>query len=95
MDEAEARLVATGVLDEWRPVPFDALSRLVDHSVWANRAGPSGVSYAVEVYGIWDAGAVGGDLRVLAVAFDGSKTRLRSLRSAGDDFIVTPEGQFL
>jgi hypothetical protein len=91
MDEAEARLVATSVLDEWRPVPFAELSRLVDESVWVDRAGPSGASYSVKVYGLWDAGVVGGDLRVLAAAFDGTKTRLGLLRSAGDDFIVTPE----
>ncbi len=95
MDEAEANSVATKVLDEWRLVPFADLARLVDHSVWADRAGPSGTSYSVKVYGLWDAAVVGGDLRVVAAAFDGTKTRLRFLRSTGSDFIVTPEGRFL
>lgn len=90
MDEAEARLVAAGVLDEWRLVPFAELSKLVDQSVWVDRVGPSGTSYSVKMYGLWDAGIVGGDLRVVAAAFDGSKTRLGLLRSVDDDFIVTP-----
>lgn len=93
MDKAEARLVAAGVLDEWRPVPFAELSRLVDQSVWVDRVGPSGASYSVKMYGLWDAGVVGGDLRVVAAAVDGSKTRLGLLRSVDDDFIVTPGDQ--
>ena len=95
MDEGEASSVAAGVLNERRPVPFAELSKLIDHSVWVDRAGPSGSSYSVKVYGLWDAGVVGGDLRVVSAAFDGTKTRLGSLSSARDEFIVTPDGQFL
>lgn len=95
MDKAEAQAVAASVLDEWRSVPFAQLSTLVEQTVWANRTGPSGADYAVQVYGLWDSGVVGGTLRVVADALDGTKTRLRFLRSAGTDFLVTPAGDFL
>jgi hypothetical protein len=95
MDDGEARAVAASVLAEWRPVPFAELARLADEGVWANRKGPSGAEYAVKVYALWDAGVIGGDLRVVADAMDGTKTCLRTLKSAGADFIVTPTGRFL
>jgi hypothetical protein len=94
MDKAEAMAVAASVLEEWRPVPFAELAKLVDKGMWANCTGPSGAKYSVKVYGLWDAGVVGGDLRVVADALDGTKSRLGALRSAGTDFIVTPGGRF-
>lgn len=95
MDETEAKAVAASVLEEWRPVPFAQLVELVEHSLWVNRVGSHGGQYAVKVYGLWDAGVTGGDLRVVAAAMDGTKTRLRNLRSVSDDFIVTPTGHVL
>lgn len=95
MDEREAESVAVSVLDEWRDVRFAELAQLVDHSLWTDRTGPSGAVYAVKVYALWDGGVVDGELRVVADAMDGTKTRLGTLRGTGSSFIVTPAGQIL
>lgn len=71
MDRAEAQAVAEQVLADLieRQNHRDLVS-LVDRPMWVDRTAPSGTTYAVQLYGLWDGDGV---LRVRAAAMDGSR----------------------
>jgi hypothetical protein len=93
MDRDEAAAVADGVIARLRQVSYDVLvKRLLDEVETEEIFGASGVTYQVEMHGLWDAGQPP-DLMVIVGVDDGG---LRSSFSpVNRSFIISSDGTFI
>lgn len=86
MDRQEAGAIADAIIAELRSVPYDTLTeRLLGEVETREVTGPSGVTYQVEIHGIWDTGEPG-PLRVIVGVDDG--TLGGAFRPVNRDFLA-------
>lgn len=86
MDRQEAGAIADAIVAELRSVPYDTLTeRLLGEVETREVAGPSGVTYQVEIQGMWDTGQPG-PLRVIVGVDDG--TLRGAFRPVDRDFLA-------
>jgi hypothetical protein len=72
VDREEAGAIADAIVAELRSVPYDALTkRLLGEIETREVTGPSGVTYQVEIQGLWDTGKRG-PMRVIVGVDDGT-----------------------
>ena len=90
MDKAEAAILLSAHLQEYRRRAYSDLLTLRGKPQVAELRGASGVTYQVEVEVFWD-GRPGGALRVLGSIDDG----WRAFSPLCDDFILGPDGRFV
>lgn len=91
MNKTEALQVLRAHLARYRGRAHNELASLVGEPEMFTVHGPSGAEYQVEIEVLWD-GKAGKNLRVLGSIDDGG---FRALVPLCDDFIMTPEGQFI
>ena len=86
MDRKEAGSIADAIVAELRSVPSDVLTkRLLGQVETREVTGSSGVTYQVEIQGLWDTGKPG-PLRVIVGVDDG--TFRGAFRPVDRDFLV-------
>ena len=90
MDKVEARQVLAGKIAELRRSSYTDLLRHMEPE-GLQVAGPSGVTYQLEVQAFWD-DKRSRHLRVLASIDDGG---WRAFAPLCDDFIIAPDGSFI
>jgi len=72
VDREEAGAIADAIVVELQSVPYDVLAkRLLGEIETREVTGPSGVTYQVEIQGLWDTGKPG-PLRVIVGVDDGT-----------------------
>ena len=91
VNKAEAREVLAGKLADLRRASYDELRPLLDAPQTEMATAPSGQEYQVEINAVWD-DRKDGNLRVLGAIDEGG---LPSFLPLTDDFIITPEGDFV
>lgn len=92
IDKIEARKVLTPELEQWRSRSYDELASLIGGEPFTKEiAGPSGVTYQIEIEVVWDH-KPNGDLRVLGAIDDGGWGAFSPL---SDDFTLSPDGSFV
>ncbi|MGI9458128.1 MAG: hypothetical protein ACR2NU_16310 [Aeoliella sp.] len=92
MDREEARSLLTEKLAVYRKQSYAELVAKIDNDEYIEVIGPSNTEYQIEIQFMWDH-IENGDLRVLAGIDDGS---LRgAFRPVCEDFIVSPDGEFI
>lgn len=91
MDDREATQLLQAHLQGYRRRSSVDLAALRGQAQVAELRGMTGNAYQVEVEIRWD-GAPGGPIRVLGAIDDGG---LRSLEPISQDFILSPDGNFV
>jgi hypothetical protein len=93
MNQTEAKAVAAAHLATFRQRSYDELTPLIAQpAVTTEIAGPSGVTYRVQIIAVWD-GHEGGDVRIKAVVDAGGWSWFAPL--SADSFIMDPSGAFV
>jgi hypothetical protein len=92
MNNAEALAVLAEHLDTYRKLSYAELAALVDEAKTTfDVAGPSGVTYQIEVQAAWDDRKTG-NVRILGAVDDGG---WRAFFPLSDSFVIAPSGAFV
>jgi hypothetical protein len=92
VDKREANEVANSKVEELRKLSWsDLRNGYLDNPDTVEVAGPSGVTYQLEIQAFWDSGREG-NLRVIVSVDDGG---WRAFMPRSVDFIVAPDGSFV
>ncbi len=92
MDAEEARAVLAEQLQPYRGMGYKALQRLLAEPDIFEIRGPSGVSYRLQIEGVWD-DRPGGNLRVFGLLEDGEGHGARAPLT--EEFIVASTGAII
>jgi len=92
MNKTEAEAIIDTELAKYRPLTYEELSAMVDTPERSfETTGPSGATYHVDVYALWDA-QPGGPVRLWVTADDGG---WRAFLPLSKTFIKAPDGSFV
>jgi hypothetical protein len=91
LSRAEARVILTSALAQYRAKSYQELAGLVDERTARQVNGKSGAAYTVDVSFYWD-GEPNEDVRVIASISDGGKSAYVPLT---DSFIKSSSGRFV
>ncbi len=92
MDKQEAARILAEELARFRAKPYTELVKLIGDVQVIEVTGPSGADYCLEFLMLWD-GKPDGDLLVSGGIDDGGFWA--ALSPLCEDFIMTPEGEFV
>ena len=91
MNNEEARSLLVRELETYRGKTCADLLPLLDETEHVEINGPSGVTYQVDIYAVWD-GKPNGDLRIFGAIDDSG---WRAFVPLTDCFILRPNGTFV
>lgn len=88
----EAREIVDGEVRRLRSLTYDQLTRYLEPTAFEIQA-PSGRTFQVEIYALWDDKPERGDLRLIVAVDDSFGSSIFDYKR--DSFIIAPDGSFV
>ncbi len=91
MNKEEAKTILEKLLSAYREKSYKELQYLLETQDTSKVTAESGVKYQIEFQAVWD-DKKDGDIRIMGAIDDGG---LRAFMPLTDDFIMSPNGDFV